>query len=199
MKILKFIYYLLLQNPGKSLCLVLMFITWITFYVNKNKFETKTEKLTTIYQPTEINNKFYYTTFNKDNDVKLRKFDKKLPISKDNCITWTEKSPITYVSLFLFSLSFVFILITTFLGYEAGWEIDEVLTKIKKSSFKCIEEGGEYYYVYCGRLIHKSKTLLTGWDVDSLVIEARSSGLEYYPEYEIKSDKRDKKLKKLLK
>lgn len=115
--------------------------------------------------------------------------------------------PIWYSFLIFFCIVLscvsVGILIFSLHDLNLTWDIREVSYKSKIGLIRCFEEteGGKtnFYYTFLGRLVNKSPYLLDSSSIMFLCKdEINIRNLNIYPEYLSKSEKRLKKLNKIL-
>lgn len=185
--------YILYKNPAKTFWI----LSTAVLICLSLTVESNTTQETQVVGEAYINKELYgYITGNKENGFEI--------ISKEGTtLNGNKLTHQTYGVVFLLSsifgwVSFFILLLFFALSWSDDvWDYDDIKSEYLVKTIKSYYEGGEYIYIFRGRLIHKSTNVSSARSL-SQMINKYFELKELFPVYTPVEVKREKKLKEIL-
>jgi hypothetical protein len=191
-RIMSFLY-IFYKNPAKTFWILSTgFLIYLSLTVEPN-----TTQETEVVGEAYINKELYgYITGDNGNGFKI------LP-KEGTTLNGNKLTHQTYGVVFLLSSIFGWTSLLLFLIFfvlswsEDVWDYDDLKSEYLVKTIKSYYEGGEYIYIFRGRLIHKSTNVASARSL-SQMINKYFELKELFPVYTPVEVKREKKLKEIL-
>jgi hypothetical protein len=193
MENLMVLMYVLYKNIWRSIwVLSTILLIYLSFTV-----DTKIETTSDVVGKAYINEDLYgYITGDKGNGFKI--LPKEGTTLNGNKLTHQAYGVVFLLSSIFGWTSLLFFLIFFALSWgDDVWDYDDIKSEYLVKTIKSYYEGGEYIYIFRGRLIHKSTNVASARSL-SQMINKYFELKELFPVYTPVEVKRDKKLKKIL-
>jgi hypothetical protein len=191
---MRFIKYLFLLNPVKSITLILTPV-FIYFALHINKVDIKQSGK--ILGQTEISGSKYLIVEGSQKPYLWQFDDKTEKITPSNTIEYKSENPISYLFWALGIVSTLITLIGSFVD-DPPWDLTRVKVKTNLNKILCEQDGNHIYYSYKGKLLAKCDHWAEQYYVEMYLGKYFETESNLLPDYESVQSMRDRKLKSLI-
>lgn len=175
---------ILINNPFKSVLLIVCFVFW--YYAGT----LKSQRIeTTIYHQFEMNGQ-WYGVYGTDPDIMVFNQKPVLIGKNKNIYVSNQYHPGNAFLWMAFGVGLLVLLVGSFI--DDGWEFDDIMKNTLSVFIRCDIEDGVFVYTIFGRLLGKYKNQLETTIFHQL---GSLSSIITLPKYETKMSKRERLLR----
>ena len=179
-------------NPGKLIVLLIGIISFIIWHNSSSKNVSYD-----VISYTQRGKEYIYVLSDDDNNLALKTFDRQQDVRK-NVIVLKESSTTTIVSVVIVIVALAILFIGTVVeDDDVTWNINTCICRAIFRLTICEYENGYYHYVVNNRLLYRSDSNLSEYDIEDLAHQFRKNP-HIFPKFKTTSKNREDRINKLL-